>query len=79
MGHMSSRKQDKETKHTKTMNWEKPNRKRRQSEGRACPSSPQGPSTYSPIPPQASPPVISWCANNSRFHRAEETVPTPLM
>lgn len=32
------------------MNWEKPNRKRRQSEGRACPSSPRGlpPTSQSP-------------------------------
>lgn len=77
-GHMSSRKQDKETKHTKTMNWENPNRKRRRSEGRACPSTPRGVSTYTPLLLRPSPPVILWCLSNVALHELVSTPTLPL-
>lgn len=82
MGHMSSRKQDKETKHTKTMNWEKPNRKRRQSEGQVCPSSPRGLPPTSQSPQQSLGAQALLGSTGLRKHAAALTVwggPTLLL
>lgn len=76
---MSSRKQDKETKHTKTMNWEKPNRKRRRSEGRSAPAPSQGAFHLLFTPPQASPQGTLQCLSGAGHHAAGQTAPTLLL